>query len=120
MINRLKEYGSILGKGLLSQMAPGVAGGVVNELFHQWNITVARVVEDVRTNRSLWDGMTPEHRRNLKYVKETLGNLDFLTADLIIESIKTDFPAVASMLASWTAANEWLKRQVNDLKSRDL
>jgi hypothetical protein len=46
MMNRLKGYGSMLGKGLLLQMAPGVAKGVIKELFTQYQVTVGKVVDE--------------------------------------------------------------------------
>lgn len=116
-LDNVKPYAGILGKGLLLEMAPGIAGGVINELFHQWKMDVSRVTKDVQSNRSLWDDMTPDQREQLKNLGSRIGSLDFVTPDLIVNSIKKDFPAVASLFVGWPEAGEWLDRQVNDLKA---
>jgi hypothetical protein len=116
MMNRLKGYGSMLGKGLLLQMAPGVAKGVIKELFTQYQVTVGKVVDDVKNNRPLLDNIGEEQLKNLKGAGSALGNLDFIDAKFVIDSIKDDFPAVASLFLSWTDANQWLLRQINALK----
>jgi hypothetical protein len=116
MMNRLKGYGSMLGKGLLLQMAPGVAKGVIRELFTQYQVTVEKVVDDVKNNRPLLDNIGEEQLKNLKGAGSALGNLDFIDAKFVIDSIKDDFPAVASLFLSWTDANQWLLRQINALK----
>jgi hypothetical protein len=116
LFDKLKPYASILGKGLLLQMAPGIAAGIINELFHQWNIDVARINQDVQQNRSLWDVMDPKYREQLKTVGSAIGTLDFITPDFIAQSIKEDFPAVATLLLGSPEALEWLTRQINELK----
>jgi hypothetical protein len=116
MLDKLKGYGSTLGKGLLLQLAPEVAKGVIKELFIQYQVTVEKVVDDVRNNRSLLDSIGDENLKKLKAAGSALGNLDFIDVKFMIESIKDDFPAVASLFLSWTDANEWLLRQINALK----
>lgn len=104
------------GKGLLAEAAPGFASGVIIELFHQWNVTVAKVTEDVQRDRSLWAEMGLDDRKQLVGLGKQLGNLDFITPELVVESIKDDFPAVASLFLNWPEAGEWLVRQVEQLK----
>ena len=106
----------MLGKGLLLQAAPGVAKGVIRELFTQWNVTAQQVIDDVKNNRSLMDNMTEEQRKNLKAAGSALGNLDFIDVKFVVEAIKDDFPAVAGLFNSWADANQWLIRQINALK----
>jgi predicted oxidoreductase (fatty acid repression mutant protein) len=114
MLDKIKGYLPTLGKGLLLQVAPNVARGLIREYFKQWNVTVEKVVDDVRNNRSILDNMTTEQRNQLKGLGSI--NLDFFDAQFVIDSLKEDSPAVASLFASWTDANQWLVRQVNALK----
>jgi len=100
------------------EMAPGIAGGIINELFHQWHVDVAKITQDVQSDRSLWDGMKPEQRNQLKSLPRRVGNLDFITPAFIINSVKKDFPSVASLLLNWPEANEWLVRQIEELKKQ--
>jgi hypothetical protein len=116
ILDKLKQYGGLLGKGLMTQLAPGIAEGLINELFHQWKIDRAKAIQDVQSNRSLWNEMAPDERKELNSLAVTIGNLDFITPIFIINSIKKDFPSVASLFLNWPEAQEWLARQIEDLK----
>jgi hypothetical protein len=118
MLDRLKQYGGVIGKGLLLQMAPQIAGGYINELFHQWNVDIDKITKDVQANRSLWEDVKPEQKEQLSNLATRMGNLDFITPEFVIESIKTDFPAVASLFLGWPEAQEWLARQLEELKKQ--
>jgi len=117
-LDTIKQYGGVFAKGLMLQMAPGIAGGIINELFHQWKVDRAKVTLDVQHNRSLWEDMKPEQRKQLNSLSKRIGNLDFITTDLVITSIKKDFPLVASLFLGWPEAQEWLERQIEDLKKQ--
>jgi hypothetical protein len=118
MLDKLKQYGGVIGRGLLLQMAPQVAGGYINQLFHQWNVDVHKITEDIQSNRSLWEDIKPEQKEQLSSLAARIGNLDFITSELVIESIKTDFPAVASLFLGWPEAQEWLAKQLDELKKQ--
>ena len=117
-LEKLKQLAAPIGRGLAQEIAPGIAGGIIVVMFHQWNVDVDRIVEDVVRDRSLWAEMGPDERRQLAVFARQLGNLDFMTPKLIIDSIKGDFPAVASLFLNWPEAAEWLVRQINELKTR--
>jgi hypothetical protein len=118
ILDTLKQYAGIFGKGLLLQIAPGVAEGFINKLFHEWKVDAAKVKQDVLNNKSLLDEMKPEQLEQLKSLKQRVGSLDFITPDLVINSIKDDFPGVASLFVNWPEAKEWLARQIEDLKKQ--
>ncbi len=117
-LDTIKQYGGVFAKGLMLQMAPGIAGGIINELFHQWKVDRAKVTQDVQHNRSLWEDMKPEQRKQLNSLSKRIGNLDFITTDLVITSIKKDFPLVASLFLGWPKVQEWLERQIEYLKKQ--
>jgi hypothetical protein len=112
---KLKQYGSLFHTGLLKSQIPGIAGGFINELFHQWHVDVDMVTQYVQNNQSLWGKLSPETRSELSIVAERVGT-DFVTPDFLITSIRKDFPSVASLLVSWPEAAEWLERQIKELK----
>ena len=116
----LKQYASILGKGLMLQMAPGIAAGLANRLFHHLNVDVQGVIQRVQNNSSFWDELDENVQLEVKDLAGRLRNLDFITAELIIAGIKKEFPAVAGLFVSWPEAMDWLRRQVADLKTRVL
>jgi len=117
-IGKVKEVANNFARGLMLQMAPEIAGGLINELFHQWNMDVAKVAEDVRENNSFWFKMDAEQHEQLRALAEKLGDVDFLTADVVINGIKKDFPGVASLILNWPEAAEWLLLQIADVKAR--
>jgi hypothetical protein len=116
LLDTLKQYGGLLSRGLMIQLAPGIAEGLINELFHQWNVDRAKAIQDIQNNRSLWATMKPEERKQLRALAKTIGNLDFITPDLVISSIKKDFHSVASLFLNWPEAGDWLTRQIEELK----
>lgn len=99
-------------------MAPKIAGGMVNELFHRWNMNVTEVTFDVQNERSLWDRMEPEIQEELRHLMGLIGNLDFITPEVIIEGITTDFPVIASLFLGWPEGMDWLTRQTALLKTQ--
>lgn len=99
-------------------MAPGIAGGLINGLFHQWNMDIPKVTEDIRKNNSFWSKMDAEQQEQLRAQAERLGDVDFLTPDVVIDGIKEDFPGVASLFLNWSEAKEWLILQIADVKDR--
>ena len=116
IFDKLKQYGGLLGKGLLLQMVPGIAEGFINKLFHDWKVDEDKVKEDVLHNKSLCEDMQPDQKRQLSVLQQKMGNLDFITPDLVIKSIKGDFPKVASLLHNWPEGKEWLAKQIEDIK----
>ena len=117
-LDSLKEYAGLFSKGLILEMAPGIAGGIVNELFHQWNMDIVKAAEDVRENRSFWDKMEPEQHEQLRVLAEKVGGLDFITIAVFIDGIKKDFPGVASLFLNWPEARDWLLLQIEEFKAQ--
>jgi len=116
-LGALKRYAGAAGTGLMKQVAPGIAGGFINELFHQWHVDVAKITKNVQDNRSLWDELRTDQRKQIGDLSQKVGNLDFITPEFLINSIKKDFPGVASLFLNWPEAAEWLARQIDDLKA---
>lgn len=115
-LHKLKQVADLFGRGVVLQMAPRIAGGMINRFFHEWNVDVARISQDVQHNRCLWDNLTPDQREQLKNGAQKIGSLDFITTDFIITSIRKDFLAVATLFVNWPEAGEWLARQIDELK----
>lgn len=115
MLDRVKEGAGVFGKGLLLQVAPNIAAGIINELFNRWKIDVAKVTEKINNNASLWSELAPEHKQELIDLSEKI-SLDFITPEFFINSIKRNFPGVASLFLNWPEAADWLTRQIAELK----
>ena len=96
--------------------APRVVGGMLNQLCHEWKLDKAKITEYVENNTSLWNQLTPENWKEIAVLADVLGDLDFITPELVIESIKKDFYQIASLLVNWPEASAWLERQITELK----
>jgi len=116
---KIKEMAGIFGKGMLLHMAPSLTGGVINDYFHEWKVDEVGIAAAVKNNRCLWEKLTDDQWEHLSQAAETIGGLDFLTPELVIDSIKKDFPGVASQFVNWPAAGEWLGHQL-DLMRQEL
>ena len=117
MPSDIKETLSFLGKSLVTGMAPKIAGGLVNKLFHEWKIDVAQVTTAVNTNESLLGRLNESQVEQLQDVAALMDNLDFITVEWIVDSIKKDFPAIASLILNWPEARDWVSGQVEALKA---
>lgn len=115
--NIVKKYGGFLGKGLIGEFAPEVIRGALVEMFRIRNLDVEKAIYWVETNSSLWDSLEPQYRERFSHLAHKVGKLDWLTADWVIESIKMDFPAVASLFLGWEEGRNWLEKQINQIRN---
>jgi len=112
----LKKYAGLFSKGLVIEMAPEIAKGILVEMFKAKKTSVKSASDWVQSNTSLWKTLDQDEQALFKDLAERVGNIDWLNADWVIEAIKNDFPAVASLFLGWTKANNWLKRQVEIIR----
>jgi len=120
MIDRLeslKRYADVFGKGLLLEMMPEVAGGVLVALFKKWSIDFPKVTRYVENDISLWERLSDHDREQLKVMARCVSDVDWLTSDWIIKSIKKDFPSIASLFLDDDEAHVWLEKQGEELKN---
>ena len=115
-LDTLRQYVDTFGKGLVREMAPEIAGGIIVELFKKWKVDTAKIVADVNNHRSLWTDLSEGHRNKLKKLSHQAGGLKWATPTWLISAIKHDFPAVASLFLGWPQAQEWLIKQLEALK----
>lgn len=115
-LSGLKKYGWLFSKGLVIEMAPEIAKGILVEIFKAKKVSVESASDWVQHNTSLWKTLDRDEQALLNDLAERVGNIDWLDVDWIIEAIKADFPAVASLFLGWKRANNWLKRQVEIIR----
>ncbi len=111
-----KNYAGLLRKGLVIEMAPEIAKGMLVEIFKTKKVTVDSACDWVQRNTSLWETLEPKEQDMLENLAERVGNIDWLDADWVIDAIKKDLPAVASLFLGWKKANNWLKRQTEIIR----
>lgn len=114
----IRKYGGMLGKGLLSQIAPQIVKGALVEVLSAKRLNVKKASTWVEGNVCLWDTLEESEKRSFLKLGEAVTELDWLTADWVIEAIKDDFPAVASLFLGWKRGANWLGRQVDIMKKK--
>jgi len=109
-LEALGQFGKILTRGVASKMAPSVLQGALVKLLEP--VTMDKAIDWVNNNTSLWDTMGPKYQEGLLSLAQHAGKMDWLTADWIIDAIRKDCPALASLFLGWRKAHNWLTRQV--------
>ena len=112
----IKLYGNILLKGGLSEAAPKIAKGALVEFLVSREVDRTTVQDWVLGNKSLWEALGADYQQTLKELTSSIDNIDWLTYDWVVDSIKHDLPAVASLLVGWRKAHNWLIRQIELIK----
>ena len=111
------KYGQVLGRGVVGIFGPSVLKGVVVELFREKKVDVKMATEWVLANNSLWDSLEPERQRQFKQLASKMGDMNFITTEWVIDALREDFPAVASLFLGWEKGRNWLARQVERIKA---
>lgn len=116
----LKQYAGLFSKGLVIELAPEIAKGILVEIFRARRVSVKKIVSYVQEKKPLLDDISQEELEILRKMAEQVPNLDWLDSQWIVNAIKADFPAVASLFLGWKRASNWLDKQVKLLKKRIL
>ena len=111
MVN-IKKAGGVLSKGFVATFAPRVLKGTLVEFFKQKNVDVDKITEWVLADKSLWDNLGTERQRQFKHLAGKIRDVSWLTDDWVIDSLRADFPAIASLFLGWKKSRNWLKRQI--------
>lgn len=101
-------------RGVVIQYAPDIIKGAMKQYLHQ--VKFNDMVQTVKTNGSLWQLLPAQYRQALIKMGPKLGSLDWLTLEWVIQAAAESAPALASLFIGWPEGQEWLKRQVEDIK----
>lgn len=112
----IRGLGELTLKGLVRVNAPPIFKGMLLELLKRNAITVDVLVPLITDNKSLWTMLPPDNYQKLRRMVEQVGDLNWLTTAWLIESVKTDQPAIASLFLSWRKGRNWLDRQLEEIK----
>lgn len=112
----LKQYADVLTKGIVIEAAPKMAAGALVRLFQAKKIDRAMVRELIRSDASLWGKVGENHRNMLRELARRVGDLSWITPGWAIESLRRDFPGIASLFLNDEPALTWLTAQLEELK----
>lgn len=116
MLDYLRGFGELTLRGLVSVNAPTILKGMLNEWFTLYQITPEQVISLVTENKSLWSLLPPKYDRRIRNVSAHIGNAEWLTVDWMIDAIKAEHPALASLFLGWRKGKNWLSKQINEIK----
>lgn len=114
----VKKLGNFLGKGIVSEFAPEILQGVLLGMFRAEKLDIKKTTIWVENNTSLWDNIGQKHQEQLKMLAQKLGDISFIDADWAINSLKDDFPALASLFLGWRKSYNWMERQLDIIKKQ--
>lgn len=118
MPESIKQLSGILRKGIVAEMAPQIAQGVLIELLKAKKVDVKKATQWVQDNTELWKDLEPHHKERLKQLAQKVGKVDWMNTNWAIDAMRNEMPAVASLFLGWKKANNWLGRQVEIIKER--
>lgn len=102
-------------KSVLGNMVPTIAGEMINALLDKYKIGVTEITKLVQENKSLWETLPESHGKVRKILLQT-GNLNWLTPEWAINSLREQHPGLCSLFLSWPEAQKWLEAQVDEIK----
>ena len=103
-----------IGKGILPEFAPSIAKGALVETLLAEKTDVKKLTRWVQENRSLWEEI--KYRESLKALATQVGDINWLTTEFVIDAIREDLPALASLFLGWKKSRSWLDRQVKIIR----
>jgi hypothetical protein len=110
----VNSLASSLLTGSLIQFFPSVLKGAMSEYLGR--IPIKDFCGYVQRNENLWSKFTGNYKDLLIQYGPKLGNLNWFTAEWVMESGRKSSPALYSLLTGWPEGQEWLRRQVDDIK----
>ena len=115
---QIRKWGNLLSKGLLAQEAPRVAKGALAEILKAKGLNVKMASQWVQDDVCLWDQLNYGERQSIIRLRGMVQNMSWLTAEWVIDAIRSSLPAVASLFMGWAEGGEWLRQQVEIIKKK--
>ncbi len=112
--SKVKKLASSFVRGFILNNLPGIIKGMINEFLKK--ATVDTIVQMVNSNESLWKRAGPKYYEKIQNVVLKAGDVSWLTADWLIDSMRVEHPAIASLFLGWKKSYNWLERQVKEIK----
>lgn len=116
MLEYLRSFGELTLRGLISVNTPKMLKAALNEWLTSYRITPEQVIPLITDNKSLWLLLSPEYERRIKNAAVHIRDIEWLTVDWMIDAVKAEHPALASLFLGWRKGRNWLSRQINEIK----
>lgn len=117
-MTQLQRLGEMALRGTVMQFAPTVLRGFIIELLHRESIDVVKATRMVQQKQDLWDLLGEHDRDRVRRAARKMGSLDWFTAEWLIDAVRKDQPALASLFLGWRKAHNWLEKQIEIFKEQ--
>jgi hypothetical protein len=104
-------------KGLLINNVPNIAKGAIAEWLRTTKVDFPAVTKAIQQNTRVWPLIPERYHAGIRNIARDVGDLDWLTADWLIDIARKENPPMASLFLGWRKAYNWLNRQIVDCKS---
>ena len=111
------EVFSILRGSIVSIAVPEIAKGTVSRMATELKLDARMVSQWVQSNTKLWDNIPDDYKSLLVEFSKDFRDLDWLTAEWMIDALKNSHPAISSLFLSWKRARTWLDKQIVIIKA---
>lgn len=118
VLNKVQHLATPTMKGLAAQFLPEVVKGLLVEYLGK--VSLQEIVKYIEEDAELWEQIPPQTQEKTKSFLNNLtkGHIDWFTTTWMINAISDDLPAVASLFLGWEEAQEWLDRQIVNIKEK--
>ncbi|HDZ50134.1 hypothetical protein LCGC14_1290130 [marine sediment metagenome] len=117
VLDNIKDSARSTFKNVMSSQVPIIFKGMLNEFLRRDNITFGMMVAMVEKNESLLPHLTPEIKHGMRRAAEMVPDIDWFTVDWLIEAIRGEHKAMASLFLGWKKGRNWLARQIKAIKA---
>ena len=114
LVGKVKEIATPFFMGLGQQFAPDIIKGFLIKYLS--DIPVKTICTYVEKKESLLSMVPPGNLDEIKAMAARVKDWSFLTSDWLIEAVREDIPATASLFLNWKKGRNWLDKQVEIIK----
>jgi len=120
-LNDIKNFSKRFGVNLLESFIINVVRGMINESLK--NIEPIDVFKAIKENTNLWS-VAPDKLKKTGFVlKRRFGDIiekfkDNIRLEIILAWLREDKPEIYSTIINTPGGEEWLSRQIEDIKEK--
>jgi hypothetical protein len=100
--------------GSIIEAAPSVLKAAMQEYLSK--VKFNEMVQWINEDRSLWEALPDNYRRVFKDYGSKLGKMEWFTPEWVIEAGRESAPSLYSLFIGDPDAQNWLERQIAEIK----
>jgi len=112
----LQGFGELILHGIVANNAPKMFKGMLNAWLTDFMIDSTVIAGLVMQNKSLWSMLPENQYGRFQNVISQIGDIEWLTTEWLIDAVRKEHPAIASLFLGWKKGRNWLDRQLAEIK----